>query len=422
MAKHWFWLVALIAVMLFSQAVHAPASAESPTSPGYALGACAPGEQVGHLTFSTAAPSAPAGTVPAAGCAWASTYEEEVVCLINQTRRDAGLAPYKVSSILTTVAEEHSVYMRDHGCFDHQCPGELSVAERACAAGYGSYCWGSCFIGETIAAGYPDPASIVAAWLASPGHREILLHGDLREIGVSYVAGGSWGHYWTADLGSQPDVLPMFINYDDLETESRQVTLTMTNENVSGCSGIDYADEVMISNVPGFAGAEWKPYTLHKSWTLSEGDGVKTVYVKYRDATGYQVTFTDDILLSEPLQYELAVGSRALTFFYEIGSGFASPTAVGVMVENAASGSPMAWSAECASGTWSAINPDGGTTPDRLTVSVDGFQATAPGTFQDTVTVTSPQDPDNPQQVTVTVLAVEKVYRVMLPYVSRAGD
>lgn len=265
----------------------------TPAPQGYALSAYDPHTQAGRAIYPDAAPATALSSVPA------DDFAAEVVRLINLERRNMGLAPYKVNPVLTAIAGQHSLVMRDQDCFNHQCPGEASPAERACTAGYTPYCWGACFIGETIAAGYPSPSAVVAAWLASPGHRAILLHGELREIGVGYVAGGSWNHYWTADFGSQPDILPVFINYDDARTETRSVTVTLTNEQVSGCSGIDYANEVMLSNDPGFAGAAWEAYTLHKPWTLTDGTGQKRVYVRYRDSTGYQVTSSDDILLGQ---------------------------------------------------------------------------------------------------------------------------
>jgi uncharacterized protein YkwD len=408
-------------MLLVSLAGRLPLSARSSPFSDYRMGAYAPDGQVEYLTDAEL-PLAALAEDLAGDCEWASTHEEEMVCLINQARRDAGLAPVKSSPILTAAAESHSIYMRDSGCFGHQCPGELSTADRACTTGFGSYCWGVCYVGETIAAGYSTAGSVVAAWMASQSHREILLHGKLREIGVGYANGGYYGYYWTATFGSQPDVLPVFINYEEPQTASREVTLTLNNERVSGCSGIDYADEVMISNNPDFDGAEWKPYTLHKSWTLPEGNGDKTVFVRYRDATGYEATSGDAILLDEPLKYRLQLGSNSLTFLYEIGSGFRDPAPVSVSVDNAAGSSPMTWSADYGEAAWPDISPVSGTTPDSLTVSVDGFEASEVCTCQDTVIITSPEDPDNPQEMPVTILAVEKVYRVMLPRAGVRGD
>jgi hypothetical protein len=55
--------------------------------------------------------------------------------------------------------------------------------------------------GETIAAGYPGPPSVVAGWKGSPPHWSILM-GDYEDIGVGYAfnASSDYDHYWTADL------------------------------------------------------------------------------------------------------------------------------------------------------------------------------------------------------------------------------
>lgn len=385
---------------------------------GYGLGAYHPDDQEGTLISAGAMPLSP-NTDDA--CAWTTTFEEEVACRINQERRSRGISPLRVSPILTAVTEGHSVYMRDHDCFDHQCPGELDPGQRACAAGYTPYCWGGCWIYETIAVGYPTAQDVVNAWMNSPDHVTILLDSTLREIGVGYASGGSRVHYWTADFGSQPDRLPVFINYDDPEADSCEVTLTLTNEEISGCSGIDYADQVMISNDPSFSGAQWQPYSLHKSWTLIPDNGPKTVYVRYRDATGYEVTSSEGILLAEP--YDLQLDASSLTFLYDLGKGFPGPSAVSVAVENAACDSPMDWQAECAyEEPWLGCTPTSGTTPADLSVSVSGFQTDLPGAYDATITVVSPQDPGKPEVVTVTILAVEKVYQVLLPFLTKADN
>jgi hypothetical protein len=46
------------------------------------------------------------------------------------------------------------------------------------------------------------------------------------------------------------------------------------------------ATEMIISNDTGFAGASWETYVASKPWVLTSGDGLKTVYAKFRDAVG----------------------------------------------------------------------------------------------------------------------------------------
>jgi uncharacterized protein YkwD len=423
LSKRRIWYLVVLCLVLASLAGQTGVladPAESPALVGYALGAHAPREQTGYVEY---LPDAPAATVldqPDGACDWASTFEDQVVCLINEERLARGLYPCKVSPILAAAAEQHSEYMRDHDCFDHQCPGEPSPADRVCTAGYRSYCWGSCFVGETLGGGFPSAASVVAAWMGSSGHRAILLHGQMREIGAGYVSGGYWGHYWSVDFGSQPDVLPVFINHEQPETADPQVTLTLTNEEVSGCSGIDYASQVMISNDPGFAGAQWDSFSAQRPWRLNEENGIGTVYVKYRDPTGYEVTSCDVIALNIPRIYDLQLSSNSVTFLYQVGVGFATPASNEVSVSNSAGGSPMSWAVDGGgSVNWLAVAPADGTTPGNMLISVAGFETTTPGTYQANITVTSAEDPDNPEVVMVTVKAVEQLRRVMLPLVAK---
>jgi len=85
-------------------------------------------------------------------------------------------------------------------------------------------------------------------------------------------------------------------------------------------------------------------------------------------------------------------------------------------VDNAASSSPMAWSAT-STDPWLELDAGQNTTPGEFLVSAYGFEAEVPGTQQTVITVTSPQDPDDREQVAVTVRAVDKVYRVWLPLI-----
>ena len=43
---------------------------------------------------------------------------------------------------------------------------------------------------------------------------------------------------------------------------------------------------MMISNNPGMADGVWEPFSETRAWTLGVGDGLATVYVRYRDAHG----------------------------------------------------------------------------------------------------------------------------------------
>ena len=48
------------------------------------------------------------------------------------------------------------------------------------------------------------------------------------------------------------------------------------------------ASEMRISNNPDFAASSWEPYSTSKNWQLDPGDGVKTVYLQFRDSSGVE--------------------------------------------------------------------------------------------------------------------------------------
>ena len=70
------------------------------------------------------------------------------------------------------------------------------------------------------------------------------------------------------------------INSGSATTPSRAVTLTLSAADSGGTvtamkfsnDGVNWSDEV--------------PYATSQAWVLSENDGVKTVYVNYKDAAG----------------------------------------------------------------------------------------------------------------------------------------
>jgi hypothetical protein len=55
---------------------------------------------------------------------------------------------------------------------------------------------------------------------------------------------------------------------------------------------------MMLSNQPGLPGASWQSYTDTFGWNLLPGNGLKTVYVQYRDLAGnVSPVYTDSITL-----------------------------------------------------------------------------------------------------------------------------
>gem|GEM_PF-3385055 len=81
----------------------------------------------------------------------------------------------------------------------------------------------------------------------------------------------------------------LIINDGDVYTNSVKVNLFLSVEN---------AFQMAISNTTDFAGISWEPYQTTKKWTLTKGDGKKTVYTKFRSsAGGVSKVVSDSIIL-----------------------------------------------------------------------------------------------------------------------------
>jgi uncharacterized protein YkwD len=131
-----------------------------------------------------------------------------VRCLIDKERAARGLHQLDAQGNLKRAAKRHTAHMVSTGCFAHECPGEPDLVHRVTSAGY-LPCTCTWTVGENIAwasRGRSSPAGIVAAWMASPPHREMILTGNMRDVDVGVKAGSPGGNRpkaatYTADFG-----------------------------------------------------------------------------------------------------------------------------------------------------------------------------------------------------------------------------
>ena len=116
-------------------------------------------------------------------------YEEEVVRLVNEIRRQKGLRELKPDWELSRVARYKSEDMRVNKYFSHTSPTYGSPFQMMKSFGitYRS-------AAENIAKGYPTPKAVVDGWMNSSGHRANILNESFSHIGVGYVKDGN---IWT---------------------------------------------------------------------------------------------------------------------------------------------------------------------------------------------------------------------------------
>ena len=116
-------------------------------------------------------------------------YEQEVIRLVNEIRRQNGLSALTANWELSRIARYKSQDMVDNRYFSHTSPtyGTPFQMIRAFGLSYRT-------AGENIAYGQRTPQAVVDAWMNSSGHRANILNAAFTQIGVGYV---SSGHYWT---------------------------------------------------------------------------------------------------------------------------------------------------------------------------------------------------------------------------------
>ncbi len=156
-----------------------------------------------------AAPSPAPATTVVGGCtpgaSWAAERDNlasAVIRLVNAHRASLGLRTLAVSPALTRSAVWKARHMATYRYMAHDDPAPpvaRTVGERIAACGY-SGGWG-----ENVAEGFPTAASVVAAWLASPGHRANIENPSyvVTGSGAAVAAGGVT--LWAQDFGSTND-------------------------------------------------------------------------------------------------------------------------------------------------------------------------------------------------------------------------
>lgn len=117
------------------------------------------------------------------------SFESEVVRLVNEQRANYGLQPLTENWELSRVARYKSQDMADNRYFSHTSPTYGSPFQMIRAFGLSFRT-----AGENIAYGQRTPQAVVNAWMNSSGHRANILNSSYTQIGVGYVADGS---YWT---------------------------------------------------------------------------------------------------------------------------------------------------------------------------------------------------------------------------------
>ncbi|PIE81195.1 MAG: hypothetical protein CSA11_05330 [Chloroflexi bacterium] len=340
------------------------------------------------------------------------TYEEQVLEIVNQERWNHGqLPPLKGNHLLDNAAETHSTNMAVRNFFDH-CDLDTGASpwNRIEDAGY--HYW---YAGENIAMGQLSPAEVMNAWMDSSGHRANILSTEFREIGVGYyyqsddqanvrydsngdcqsdgTYSGTYYRYWTQNFGSRHSVYPVVINREQFESETQNVDLYMYGDN--------WATEMRFRNENG-AWSSWQPYQSNVAWTLSSGNGTKTVNAEIRNGSGtvYAASDTIELNMAQPT---LVVSSNGLAFALQHDGPLAQTLLL--TIQNTGQ-SPMTWSLS-GENSWLSASASNGTVDPHSSTTLNitaSRSGQPPGVHTATLTIEAGNAENSPQTVNVMFL------------------
>ena len=108
----------------------------------------------------------------------------ELVSLTNAERSAAGLSNLKVDPRLVSAAHAKAQNIFDLQYWAHYGPNGESPWQFIVSSGYGYV-----YAGENLAKGFNSSEAVHSAWMASQTHRDNIMNGNYRDIGIAVVPG-----------------------------------------------------------------------------------------------------------------------------------------------------------------------------------------------------------------------------------------
>jgi hypothetical protein len=122
---------------------------------------------------------------------------------------------------------------------------------------------------------------------------------------------GNWSAVYTDTivLDTQVPTGTISINAGAAYTNSVNVTLNLTcSGGLSGCSQMQFSNDGTTYSSP-------EAYSTTKAWTLTTGDGTKTVYSRFKDGAGnWSTAYSDTIILETQMPAGTIIVNRGATY------------------------------------------------------------------------------------------------------------
>jgi len=119
-----------------------------------------------------------------------SINTEKLIALTNEERRKYGLNELDTNIYLTTAAYAKANDMLEYQYWDHFGPDSIKNSPWYFIK---STSYNYIYAGENLAKGFKTSEGVHQAWMASPTHRENILSGNYKDIGIAVVYGNLQG-------------------------------------------------------------------------------------------------------------------------------------------------------------------------------------------------------------------------------------
>lgn len=138
----------------------------------------------------TAPPPPPVLSVPA--------WESAMLARANAERAAVGARPLALCGNLRRAAAAHTADQAANLRMSHVGSDGANLTTRAVRSGYTG--WST--LGENVAYGYANGASVMDGWMSSSSHRANLLNPTFTDVGFGQAADSTGTLYWTQDFGA----------------------------------------------------------------------------------------------------------------------------------------------------------------------------------------------------------------------------
>lgn len=232
---------------------------------------------------------------PAAAASILNSQEQEIATRMTNDAAQ-GRESLTLDPTLASVARARAVDLAERKYFDHVNPDGVAANYLVREAGYGLPDWWSddpeANNIESIAAGYPNPASAWSGWMASDSHRTHILGQNsfyaaqtFYGVGYHYEANSPYKHYWVIITAPPPPPPPLIVT-----APAANARLTVSEATVTGTAAANSGTatvEARVENAQGIGA--YKTANGTTNWSVKVtglAAGTNTLRVRSRRANG----------------------------------------------------------------------------------------------------------------------------------------